>query len=229
MRRLLLLGLLAATLACDRMVERQIAANFDRTRTDMLTSPDLQVVLCGTGSPLADANRASACTAVVAGGEVVLVDVGPGSWEVADLANLPTGALSAVLLTHFHSDHIGDLGEAITQSWIAGRPRPLDVYGPPGVAGVVDGFAKAYARDVDYRVAHHGEEALPRGRGARRRARGRRCPPTRSAPRSCSSATACASRCSASTTRRSSRPSAIASTIAAGRSSSAATPPRARA
>ncbi len=166
MRRLLLVGLLAATLACDRLVERQIAANFDRARTDMLTSPDLQVVLCGTGSPLPDAARASACTAIVAGGELVLVDVGPGSWEVADLANLPTSALSAVLLTHFHSDHIGDLGEAITQSWIAGRARPLDVYGPPGVARVVDGFATAYASDVDYRIAHHGEEALPRAAAA---------------------------------------------------------------
>ena len=24
------------------------------------------------------------------------------------------------MLTYFHSDHIGDLGEAMTQSWIAG-------------------------------------------------------------------------------------------------------------
>jgi ribonuclease Z len=162
MRRLLVLGLLVTTLACDRLVDRQIAANFGRARTEMLTSPDLQVVLCGTGSPLPDPNRASACTAIVAGGELVLVDAGPGSWKVADLANLPTSALGAVLLTHFHSDHIGDLGEAIVQSWIAGRTRPLDVYGPPGTARVVDGLAQAYAADVDYRVAHHGEQNLPR-------------------------------------------------------------------
>jgi ribonuclease Z len=166
MRRLLALALLATTLGCDRFVDRQIAANFGRTRTDMLTSPDLQVVLCGTGSPLPDAHRASACTAVVAGGELVLVDVGPGSWKVADLANLPTAGLSAILLTHFHSDHIGDLGEAITQSWIAGRAKPLDVYGPPGTKRVVDGFAEAYAADVGYRVAHHGEKALPRAAGS---------------------------------------------------------------
>jgi ribonuclease Z len=70
------------------------------------------VILCGTDSPLPDATRAAACTAIVAGGELVLVDVGPGPWETADLANLPTAALGAVLLTHFHSDHIGDLGEA---------------------------------------------------------------------------------------------------------------------
>ncbi len=158
----LALALLATTTACDRLVDRQIATNLGRARTDMLTSPDLQVVLCGTGSPLPDADRASACTAVIAGGEFILVDAGPGSWKVTDLANLPTSSLSAVLLTHFHSDHIGDLGEAIVQSWIAGRPKPLDVYGPPGTARVVDGLAQMYAADVDYRVAHHGDAALPR-------------------------------------------------------------------
>jgi ribonuclease Z len=65
------------------------------------------------------------------------------------------------LLTHFHSDHIGGLGEAITQSWIAGRAKPLDVYGPEGVARVVAGFGEAYAADVDYRVAHHLEQYMP--------------------------------------------------------------------
>ena len=147
---------------CDSLVDRQVARTLSRARTDLLRSPDLHVVLCGTGSPLADASRAAACTAIVAGGELILVDVGPGSWEVVDLVNLPAAALSAVLLTHFHSDHIGDLGEATTQSWIAGRPRPLDVYGPPGTARVVQGFQEAYAADVGYRVAHHGDATLPR-------------------------------------------------------------------
>src|SRR5262249_30318137 len=72
-----------------------------------------------------------------------------------------TGALSAILLTHLHSDHIGDLGEAVTQSWIAGRAQPLDVYGPNGTAQVVEGFRTAYAPDVSYRVKHHGEQYLP--------------------------------------------------------------------
>ena len=93
---------------------------------------------------------------------MVVIDVGPGSWRKLALANLPQQALSAVLLTHFHSDHIGELGEATTQSWLAGRKQPLDVYGPPGVERVVAGFAQAYAQDVDYRVAHHSEQHMPR-------------------------------------------------------------------
>jgi ribonuclease Z len=162
MRRLLALAAVVALLAgCDRLVDRQITRNLTRVDRSILTSPDLHVVLCGTGSPLADADRAGACTAIVAGGQIYLVDVGPGSWERVDLANLPTDAVRTVLLTHFHSDHIGDLGEATTQSWIAGRAQPLDVYGPPGVARVVDGFQQAYAQDAAYRVSHHGADFLP--------------------------------------------------------------------
>ena len=163
MLRYLVLSLLAATLGgCDRLIERQLDRNLTRVEAKVLTSPDLQVVICGSGSPLPDTTRAAACTAVIAGGEFVLVDSGPGSWEVLDLENLPIGQISAVLLTHFHSDHIGGLGEALTQSWIAGRAKPLAVYGPEGVERVVAGFGEAYASDVDYRVAHHGDAYLPR-------------------------------------------------------------------
>jgi ribonuclease Z len=146
----------------DRMIDRRVAQNFERVDRALLQSPDLTVVLCGTGGPLADRDRAGACTAIVAAGKVFLVDVGPGSFETLDLANVPTAALAAIFLTHFHSDHIGDLGEAATQSWIAGRTEPLDVYGPPGTVRVADGFTAAYAQDADARTLHHGEDYLPR-------------------------------------------------------------------
>lgn len=132
-----------------------------------LNDGQLHVVLCGTGSPLPDANRAEACTAIIAGGEFVLVDTGSGSWRKVVANNLPAQNLSAILLTHFHSDHIGDLGEALVQSWIAGRNHNINVYGPPGVEQVVAGFTQAYSLDTGYRVQHHGEEWMPRaGAGA---------------------------------------------------------------
>jgi ribonuclease Z len=149
----------------EALLERVMLQRIDRTlaRVDesWLTDSALHVFLCGTAAALPDASRAGPCTAVLAGGEFILVDAGPGSWRNLDLANLPVGRLSAVLITHFHSDHIGELGEAMTQSWIAGRKQPLDVYGPKGIARVVRGFQDAYAFDVGYRVAHHDPEYLP--------------------------------------------------------------------
>ena len=127
----------------------------------MLSDGKLHVILCGTGSPLPDPERAGSCTAIIAGGQVILVDIGPGSWRKAMVANVPGQALSAVLLTHFHSDHIGDLGEAMTMSWTNGRSAALDVYGPVGVEKVVRGFTDAYDLDAEYRILHHGEAIMP--------------------------------------------------------------------
>jgi ribonuclease Z len=158
MRRFLVLAALAASLAgCDRLIERQLERNLTRVDASVLRSPDLQVVICGSGSPLPDPTRAAACTAVIAGGEFC-------SSTRARLVEVLTRELAAHLsaVAHAPLDHIGGLGEAITQSWIAGRKQPLEVYGPEGVARVVAGFGVAYERDVDYRVAHHGDDWMPR-------------------------------------------------------------------
>ncbi|HMY75803.1 MAG TPA: MBL fold metallo-hydrolase, partial [Blastocatellia bacterium] len=156
--------ILLVTLAASLMIG--LVSAQQQTDTAMLSDGQLHVVMCGTGSPLADATRASACVAVAAAGEVVLIDVGPGSWRQVAVNRIPAQAVSAVLLTHFHSDHIGDLGETVTQSWLAGRAKLLEVYGPPGVEKVVAGFAQAYSQDVDYRIAHHTEALLPRAASA---------------------------------------------------------------
>jgi ribonuclease Z len=146
----------------DRLIDRRVTENVQRADRSLLSSPDLHVILCGTGGPIADPQRAGACTAIVAAGRVLLVDAGPGSIEQLILADVPPEALSAVFLTHFHSDHIGDLGEASVQSWIAGRKEPLDVYGPPGTTKVADGFSMAYAQDGDARTLHHTDAYMPR-------------------------------------------------------------------
>jgi ribonuclease Z len=159
------LGLLGCQDWLDGMVEGRIRDGLRGERTDWLDDGALHLVLCGTGTPLPAADRAGPCAAVLAGGRFFLVDVGPGSHENLQLWRLPRSQLSGVLLTHFHSDHIGELGEVVFQSWTAGRAQPLDVYGPPGVARVVRGFDTAYALDRGYRVAHHGEQAMPAAAG----------------------------------------------------------------
>jgi ribonuclease Z len=140
----------------DALLRRAVDHALGATRNDLLGLDALRVVLCGTGNPLADRNRADACTAVFAGGSMYLVDTGPGAWKNLALWHLPATKLAAVMLTHYHSDHIGDLGEINLQTWAQGRGHPLRVFGPPGVEQVVAGFAEAYTLDEGYRIAHHG-------------------------------------------------------------------------
>lgn len=164
----------------DGLAKRAVAGRLAAgDRSALLTDKALHIVLCGTGSPMPDPVRANACTAVVAGGHIVIIDTGPGSWSKFSQMRLPAGAIDAVLFTHLHSDHIGALGEFAVQSWIAGRKTPLDVFGPgkpeeikppldaegdaygvSGTADVVRGFALAYDSDSGFRIAHHGTDYL---------------------------------------------------------------------
>jgi ribonuclease Z len=142
----------------DRAVEQRLAAG-----RPVLSDDSLYIYFCGTGSPLPDPTRANACTAIIAGGDIYLVDVAPGSSARLQNSNLDLARIKGVFLTHFHSDHIGDLGEIGVQSWVAGRSGPLPVFGPEGVEDVAEGFSQAYAFDESYRVAHHTDEYMPAG------------------------------------------------------------------
>jgi len=127
----------------------------------------LHVAVVGSGSPLTDARRGNPCAAVIAGGRIFVIDAGERSAETMGRMQLAFERVEAVLLTHFHSDHIGGLGTVNLQRWVAdAADRPLRVIGPPGVERVVAGFNEAYALDNGYRIAHHGPEVVrPSGAG----------------------------------------------------------------
>lgn len=132
--------------------------------TDPLAElPDgLHVGLCGSGAPMPDPTRAGPCVAVVAGQDLFVVDSGSGSTRNLLLMNLPPPRLSAAFVTHYHSDHIADLGELMLQRWGGGAAHaPLPIYGPTGLDQVVKGFQDAYTLDRGYRTAHHGEAVMP--------------------------------------------------------------------
>jgi ribonuclease Z len=149
-------------------------AVFERGATAVLgQAPEpldgMRVVVCGSASPLGrDPERAEACIAVVTAEHFFLFDVGARSPIRMAQAQLPMGRIDGVFLTHFHSDHIAALPDVNLASWVQGRPAALDVYGPPGVQSVVDGFNAAYGLDRGYRTAHHGAARLPPERGPMR-------------------------------------------------------------
>lgn len=130
--------------------------------------PDgLHIAIVGSGSPLPDPKRGNPCVAVIAGERIIMVDAGEQSSETFNRMQLDAGRIEALLLTHFHSDHIGGLGSVNMQRWVADGERPaLRVLGPPGVKRVVGGVNEAYALDCSYRTAHHGERIAKPGTSA---------------------------------------------------------------
>jgi ribonuclease Z len=140
----------------DRIVSAALGRMVASQRNELFDTDALRVLACGTASPLPHPTRAKACVAVFAGGRFWVVDTGSGSWNRLALMRVDGARIGGILLTHFHSDHIGDLGEFDLNTWAMGRPGPLRVFGPPGVERVVGGFEEAYALDAGYRIAHHG-------------------------------------------------------------------------
>lgn len=147
----------------DRLVKRALTAQFGSV-VDDFGGDKIDIVFCGTASPMGGAGprgAAQSCVAVFAGDKFFLVDTGARSADKAIALGLPMQRLSAVLLTHFHSDHIAALGEVHLNSWVRGRPEKLRVYGGPGIEQVVNGFNLAYGLDYRYRADHHGEAYTP--------------------------------------------------------------------
>ena len=117
----------------------------------------IDVTLLGTGSPIPDPHRAGPSTLVQAGDENYLVDAGRGVlMRLAGAGCVPT-MLTAVLLTHLHSDHITDLNDVITSSWALNMddPKPLRIVGPEGTKETVARILHFLDLDIGYRLAHH--------------------------------------------------------------------------
>ena len=142
-----------------------VAARRQLMRTSQLplTNDAIRVVLCGTSSPLPTRASAKSCNLIAVGGRLFVVDIGPEASENLALWRIPSPRIEGVFITHFHSDHIGELGELNIQGWAQGRQVPLQVYGPTGIASVVAGFNQAYGFDNRYRHAlhNHGRGLLP--------------------------------------------------------------------
>lgn len=147
------------------LFKRAIAQNLDNDRIARLDD-GLHVGLCGTGSPMPNAYRAGPCNLVIAGDQTFIVDIGEGGARNISLMGVDASEASALLLTHFHSDHVDGMGPLMLNHWVRGASTsPLPVYGPVGVSAVIDGFNAAYATDDTYRTAHHGEAIAPTSGG----------------------------------------------------------------
>jgi len=124
----------------------------------------IDITLLGTGGPRPDPHRAGPSTLISANGEYLLVDAGRAVLMRLAAVGIGPGQLSAVLLTHLHSDHITDLNDVITTRWIMNfdpDPAPLRIVGPVGTRDVVGHLLASLEPDITYRLAHHDDLTTP--------------------------------------------------------------------
>lgn len=120
----------------------------------------MKVVFLGTGT--ADSfERAQSSVLIERDGEAILVDVGNGCLlRLGQLGKKPAD-VKAVLLTHIHLDHSGDLLPLLKARWLSGVEDELKIFAPEGVKNWLESQLEAFPflkGRLNYSVVEVGEE-----------------------------------------------------------------------
>ena len=123
------------------------------TSADHRTTDSTTIVLLGTGMPRPNPQASGPATAILVGNRVFLVDAGAGVMRQLAAAGLPVNGVTALFVTHLHSDHTLGYPDLILTSWVMGRRAPLEAYGPHGLCGMTDHLLAAWSEDIHIRTA----------------------------------------------------------------------------
>jgi len=112
----------------------------------------LRFTVLGSGTLLPDDDRRSAAHLLEGEGMRLLLDCGSGTLHGFDRFGVAWRDLDAIALSHYHTDHLGDLAPvlfALKHGVREGRGAPLTVLGPPGLGEVLEGLRRAFGEHVE--------------------------------------------------------------------------------
>ena len=112
----------------------------------------MEVTLLGTGTPT-NPHRFQSAVLIEMGEDKLLFDAGRGAVHQMFQAGVEIQRVSHVFITHHHFDHINDLFDVIISTAMAGRDKPLNIYGPTGTQRIVTALLEqVYAQDIRFRI-----------------------------------------------------------------------------
>ena len=140
-------------------------------REDPLSPPDVaamnrtRIVILGSGTPNAEADRVSSGVAIAVDEQPYLIDCGHGVVQrvveahQAGLIAWDSTALNRLFVTHNHADHTVGLPDLLYTPWIHGRSEIITAYGPAGLEDMARHLQAAYAENIrEHSNAHPATE-----------------------------------------------------------------------
>ncbi|HMB93064.1 MAG TPA: MBL fold metallo-hydrolase, partial [Rhodothermales bacterium] len=85
--------------------------------------------LLGTGAALSDPHRTTTMLAITNDTSTVVVDCGGDVVQRLLAADIALDTITALIVTHEHPDHVSGFPLFMEKIWLAGRRRPIPVYG----------------------------------------------------------------------------------------------------
>jgi ribonuclease Z len=107
----------------------------------------------GTGCPVPSTVRAGPAHLVTSPGARLLVDCGSGVTQRLLAAGHRGADIDALIVTHYHSDHVVDFYQLLVSGWHQGRARPLIVHAPATAIAHMRRQLEAYADERELRIA----------------------------------------------------------------------------
>jgi ribonuclease Z len=108
----------------------------------------------GTGCPVPSPLRAGPSHLVGTATSRILIDCGSGVAQRLVAAGHRGADIDALIITHYHSDHVVDFYQLLVSSWHQGRARPFVVHAPPTAIAHMRRQLDAYADERKLRIAH---------------------------------------------------------------------------
>ena len=90
-----------------------------------------ELILLGVSNAIPTLDSETTSLAVRAQGQIVLIDCGSNPLVRLEQAVLDFNAVSDLILTHFHPDHVSGLPLFLMDLWLLGRTTPLTIHGLP--------------------------------------------------------------------------------------------------
>ena len=114
----------------------------------------MKIVLLGTGTPIPDITRMGPATLIEIQGHYLLFDTGRGVTLQLVKSSTPLERIGLIFITHFHQDHIQDLGDVLLSIWKSGRNDEIQIFGPHGISDIVSALLNTvFSYDINYSIA----------------------------------------------------------------------------
>lgn len=114
----------------------------------------LDVCLVGTGGMMPLPERWLSSVAFRVKGQMALFDCGEGTQISLKMLGWGFRDISAILISHFHADHVAGLVGMLLMIGNSDRREELTVYGPPGLGEVLRGL-RTIAPELPFVVRHY--------------------------------------------------------------------------